>query len=62
MCGYDNLHFFSFNQKKKKWILVPLYQMNPKCLFYVNDISDDISKNMIIIIYGKIKVKRYHWI
>lgn len=57
MCGNDNLHFFSFNHKK--WILVPLYQMNSKCLllFYVNDIADDISiktfQNMVIIIYGK---------
>lgn len=46
MCGNDNMHFFSLN--KKKWILVHLYQMNPKCLllFCVNDISNNISKNI----------------
>lgn len=65
MCGNDNLHFFSFNQKKKKMdtgTSVPNeFEMFMVILCeWLNDIANDISKktfqNMVVIINGKIKV------
>lgn len=60
MCGNDNLHFFSFNQKKMDTgTSVPnKFKMFTVILCeWLNDIADDISKktfqNMVIIIYGK---------
>lgn len=64
MCGNDNLHFFSFNQKKKMdtGTSVPNeFEMFMVILCeWLNDIANDISKktfqNMVVIINGKIKV------
>lgn len=49
MCGNDNLHFFSFNQKKKKMdtgTSVPNeFKMFTVILCeWLNDIANDISK------------------